>query len=784
MYQGIRASAASAVMLLGAALCNTTHAQTEPTWDVPSLDAAVRPMQHQLNGFMPLLPASLPIPIDASVANVPLQQYAQDLWARGIIVPVIMDGTSLTAGATTIGRTLSALNLPVHVFAYMYGDTSSAPPSFRHNAATAFWPLNATPNPWAWDGGDYWPAFPLATPTAGYNMMKGLLGTLRNAGTYPSGLWMDYEDYPSDWADQKASVSQRTYFSQYYSNTYAAGNGVLISNYPTDLLTNDTYDSQNPMRKYSYDLHYALLKQSAVKAMQDVYYPLPYTVTPPIFGNYGSYYSSANIPFDEGWGGFPPTPPPEAGIVSMPVAYADDAYMSGDFTSTTTNPTNIQPTQATVDANYWYHMMWPVSTSQANAGAVGRSVIWVSYNVPDIKTQPWVGWSTMTPSIYKELLRHCWLRGVSGMYVFNRNPPDQPTQNSYNDLEFARSVLDEMLSFRQFLTQGVPMNYAVNSSRFSGAVEWSGMSNSATNPTQWVVRTVSLSGVPGVVPSITPALGLVFANVPAPPDGATFILGADGSIHRVDPRPPSLYLHFENNYQDSSGNTLTAVPGHTPGTSFSDPTFGEVIPGPIPGVLNGAYGLYANQSNRYSIGLSYSASTGAGDFVSVPNTNGVFNAASFTVEAFVDVGWDLPDGRGILSKGSGDYPGGYDWQLQYRSTGQLTLLLQLSNGTTYSLTSSTANLVASGQWYHMALTYSDVGGPTVTLYLDHTKLDWTSSSDGVLTGALPSPMARNTGDNLVIGAFGTHYIQADIDEVRFTPEVLEPLQMLALGTLQ
>jgi hypothetical protein len=130
------------------------------------------------------------------------------------------------------------------------------------------------------------------------------------------------------------------------------------------------------------------------------------------------------------------------------------------------------------------------------------------------------------------------------MYVFNTAPPYRTPQESFNDLAYASSVLDEMLAFRTFLMNGAPMNYSVSSSLFSGGVEWSGMSNSRTTPTRWVVRTVSRTGSDSVVPEITPKPGLTFHDVLAPVGGATFILSADGSINRVErgqtPASPTL----------------------------------------------------------------------------------------------------------------------------------------------------------------------------------------------------------------------------------------------------
>jgi hypothetical protein len=523
------------VLVASPALLAPRTSTAQATWDMTSLEQAVPPMEHPLNGFMPILPSGLPIPSNNDAVTLQqggtLSAYVAALAARGIALPVSMyDQNDTAAGAVATAQTIQAAGLPVYVWTSLYGDYSSVPAGFGHDQATAFWPWNGSPNAWARDSnGNYWPAFPLATPTAGYALMKSNLLVLADAGiTAIAGVWTDYEDYPVYWADMQASVNQRSYFSQYYTDAYAAGTGVSLSQYGPDLLTNDTLNQNNPMWKYSYDLRYALLKESARQALTDVYGAAP------IYGNFGAYYSTAGIPFStDGTDFHPPIPPPEAGIVAMPVAYADTSYLASEFTDQ--NPSNVPVNQSTVDNVYWYNMLSQISSSQANDGAIGRSIPWVSCYVPDNTSPTWVNWK-MSISAYKELLRHIWLRGASGMYVFNAAPPYRTPQESFNDLAYASSVLDEMLAFRTFLLNGAPMNFSVNSSLYSGGVEWSGMSNNRTNPTQWVVRTVSRTGSDAVVPEISPEPGLTFYNVPAPAAGATFFLNADGSMQRVDSR--------------------------------------------------------------------------------------------------------------------------------------------------------------------------------------------------------------------------------------------------------
>jgi Concanavalin A-like lectin/glucanases superfamily len=732
----VKRALAVAIFLLGAGNQARSQAASEPAWDMDSLLRFVQPMHHSLDGFMAIRPQSLPIPTNNDAVRLRrdgrLRRYVDALWARGITTTVqIGGGLDTDAGALATALTVQEARVPIHVWASLPG---------AYEGAASFWPLDAQPNAWSTDSnGAHWPAFPLARPDGAYQALKRKLLLLKDND--PSiaaieGMWMDYEQQPLWYFDVGAAYAQRTYASQYYTDEYAAGNGIPPSSYGPDLLRNDTYDSRNPMWRYAYDLRYALLKQSARKALTDVYGATP------AFGNYSSYYSTASSGYVDngGAGPYPPSPPPEAGIVAMPVAYANNFYLANDFEWH--NPANLAPSRETVDNVYWYRMLTSVSTSAVNSGANGRTIPWVSFGVADVKDAKWLPWGKMSTPLYQELLRHIWLRGASGLYVFNRNPHYQPARDSFNELELARSVLDEMLSYREFLTNGVPMNYAVGSQLFSGGVEWSGRSERAVNPTRWLVRTVSRTGADASV-SITPRAGLTFRDVPAPVGGATFLLEADGSRHRVDTRPATLYLNFDEDSHD--GPRSTDIPG-TAGVTT---------------VTQGVFGLYANAHNRRSLALSGTHCTHVAD------AGGLLNAPSFTIEAFVRVDPQSADSARMLAKGA-------DWSLQYHAGGQLDLRVGLSDGTTQELHTRVPHPLTDS-WHHIALSY-DARAPVIALYVDYAK---------VLGGRLATAMNRGTGDDLCLGGSdGQDALVASLDELRFTPEALDPLQFLRVSPLR
>src|SRR5262245_25675019 len=196
-------------MLTGACAC-ATAAGSDASWDMESLLRTVQPMQHSLNGFLSLRPQSLPIPTNDEAVRLRntglLRKYVDELWARGIAATVQIGGNSDTdAGAIATALTLQEAGVPIHVWTFEPGE---------YGGAAAFWPKHATPNAW-WtnSNGTEWPAFPLATPTAGYEFIKKKLRVLKDnePGIRSiAGLWMDYEGHPHYWYDMPASSAQRT----------------------------------------------------------------------------------------------------------------------------------------------------------------------------------------------------------------------------------------------------------------------------------------------------------------------------------------------------------------------------------------------------------------------------------------------------------------------------------------------------------------------------------------------------------------------------------------------
>jgi hypothetical protein len=176
----------------------------------------------------------------------------------------------------------------------------------------------------------------------------------------------------------------------------------------------------------------------------------------------------------------------------------------------------------------------------------------------------------------------------------------------------------------------------------------------------------------------------------------------------------------------------------------------------------------------------------AGNDVGIANANAVFNAPSFTVETFIKVASGMPqDSASIISKGLSPAPGYTDWAIQFRDfagAGMLELTF-VRDSTTYAYIRTAGSPLTPDVWHHLALTYN---GTTrqATVYVDGVAQTLGNHNDQISdAGVLNWDFVRHTGDRVVLGYYDRG-INASYDEFRFTPEVLDPLQMLTNAPLQ
>lgn len=261
-------------------------------------------------------------------------------------------------------------------------------------------------------------------------------------------------------------------------------------------------------------------------------------------------------------------------------------------------------------------------------------------------------------------------------------------------------------------------------------------------------------------------------------------------MHRVDSRPPGVYLQFERNLHDSSGNGVNGTAGEYPNSrAVPPPSFTSDVPADgndDTSLLNGAYGLYASRNNATSVTLNRSsASLRTGNYIRIPDTNHAFNASSFTVEMFIKVSPGITqDDATIVSKEMWSKIGNFGWMMIYRDGwGAGMIELQFSrDSSTYARIRTVGCPLTPGVWHHLAMTY-DGTTRQVILYVDGVARRYGNHNGEISsTGVLNWDFIRETGDYMQLGFFNGG-IDAQYDDFRFTPEVLDPLQMLTVGKL-
>jgi len=792
-------------------------------WTMKDLVSVVQPMQHALNGRMPLLAWSLPDVVnDSSLdgnSDTRLDTNIMSLWARGIVPTPSIAGNDSNSLVKTlnIGLALQKRNLPIHFFAdpiwwynnwTLTGKDKKGNDVYRHFPYD-FWPANKTGSPQNWftDSinytGEQWPVFPLASPIPGYTILLDRLKAFKLAGIKKvAGMWMDYEDYPAPW--DCANCSQKdgkldsgmpviNYYSMSDKSIYAGPNypmgTPLTTAYPHIFESGNIAGFTADWMQYTYDLRWWLLDQSARKALTEVY------GSTALYGDYGGFFSSPDKPFYNAVGSRYPIVGLSintAGTVAMPIAYADNITLKGPF------PDYTKITQIGVDDNYWYLMLQSLSSCMQNAGTTGKSVAWVSSYVVDDTSGNYD--YKMSPNLYKELLRHFWLRGgTKGMYLFNPWWSNDQSSSQYYygtadyalaEIEYARSVLDEMLSFRSFLENGIPLNFDYEP-KFSHAAVWSGLSYNG----QSLLRAVSPnSDTTTVIPTITLPNGkssTTFTSISAPPEGATYLLNLNnGSRQRVDTAAYTSYFNFDNNKDEFSKDGISDA-GH-PDAIFAHWVSGsaEIDTSTVPNrkIRKATYGLYANNNNTSNLHIGFDGTVAnpyQGGYAVIPNTQTRnFNSRDFTVEFWLkNNNQASPDFATIVTKDS-------DWKMAWRSSGQIEVVFLDVGYYNNVWLRSEAGMVNDNNWHHIALTYfydSASNRAKVSLYQDGVKKNWLYSAAGssingteaILFGNYTRHTANNA-DSITLG-LTDRGIEANFDEFRYSPSALDQAQFMVTG---
>lgn len=210
-------------------------------------------------------------------------------------------------------------------------------------------------------------------------------------------------------------------------------------------------------------------------------------------------------------------PPGDVGLLTAtnPVVYGNDIFYGYHWKSEWNYPLDGPH----MDRVYTRIMLGQMSADAANRrlfGAVKQCVPWVCRWCPDAN-DPNV--PIVSRERYREILRHVWLRGATGMQVFNEPRPPRRTL-AIEELQDAVAVYDEMLAQREFLDHGVAMNLAVPEVTDDGPV-WSGLRIGA----RALVRAFTQGPAP--VPLKFKPFGAADVELIAPPAGATYLLTQD-----------------------------------------------------------------------------------------------------------------------------------------------------------------------------------------------------------------------------------------------------------------
>ena len=449
--------------------------------DVPTLDKMVKPLHNPLGQNAPFILWGAPSPagdVLVDQQNGTLQAYIDQLGARGMVPSIPVGPGYYPPYEIAYGQALEAANLPVYVVVPKLDVLSSN----AYQNATVF---GTYTDP---SGTVYkYPCLPLADGSIGAAWTEQQLAPLQQAGIHVNGVFFDDEGPPDPWPTGM-------YESQKDDPTVA-------SYYPAGAL-----DSFESFFQYTYQLRSTLESQ----IMAD---PVHQMFPGAVVGDFNAYQSSAAVAYTDIQG--TQFPPRDLGTVDvmMPGLYSQYVMLQKEAPP-------AKPNQKWADATLFSRWLTTASTALSNRGNK-QFIPFVSSDVPGL-------WNTagmnfmMSRAAYRETLRHLWLRGANDMFLFNGTATPTASLQMMDD---SRAAYNGLLAYRNFLSQGTPMNVTPPAS--SAAPIWSGLRLG----NQALVRTFSPSGKAAKV-TIEAFTG-VKVTLPAPAAGAGFLITSTGKVRRV-----------------------------------------------------------------------------------------------------------------------------------------------------------------------------------------------------------------------------------------------------------
>jgi len=300
---------------------------------------------------------------------------------------------------------------------------------------------------------------------ASANELRKALNRFRLAGIRIDAFWMDYETHPSmlDYAAVREAINLE---------------GVVPPEALSDAAGFATYRRQ---------LWHQLVSTYVAAPIREAYPQAAVT-------NWLAVISTADNP-TLSWGGEPhPVTGPMLFTHTNPVAYGIDRGLRDSL-----GPGLVAFPERT-DWAYLHILLRQVSVDTANRQRVAPylgSLAWVARWLTDLPGRPA---PVMSRTLYREALRHLWLRGVDAMAVFN---PSHPGHAAYQlaEVQDAAQVYAELLPYLQLLADAEAFGLEVP------AIDrpqpfWSGMRDLSRavvrvyNPTQFA-STVTVTPWPG-----------------------------------------------------------------------------------------------------------------------------------------------------------------------------------------------------------------------------------------------------------------------------------------------
>ncbi len=174
------------------------------------------------------------------------------------------------------------------------------------------------------------------------------------------------------------------------------------------------------------------------------------------------------------WGASHTRPPVGIGMFTAtnPVAYGNTIWYREHWKDERNWPLDT----AHMDRIYTHVMLAQISDNAENTKRTApekQCIPWVDRFCADDRDEKI---PILSRERYREILRHCWLRGADGMQIFNPNWfPDRPERQAImtEEIEDAVAVYDEMLAFRPVLDRGVVLNTVIPKPEEDGPI-WSG----------------------------------------------------------------------------------------------------------------------------------------------------------------------------------------------------------------------------------------------------------------------------------------------------------------------